>query len=161
MNSETNFHTSAFLFGSTVSSTCCCLYFPRAAVMALIPGFLSPPPQERTSNANNQPRTPDGLRRSHRCKRRTERYTLSLGCVCFISAMNISFGGRISRAVVCPDESAERRLGGGLRWCVGAVGKSLSPVSHILSLGKTRACIPVARLSPKKLFNFAKQRTDS
>lgn len=80
--------------------------------------MISPSPQEHTTSANNQPSAPNRLPRSHRCKQHTERYTPSFSCIRFICAMNISFGSRVSGAVVCPDERRESR--GGER--VGGVG---------------------------------------
>lgn len=83
--------------------------------------------------------------------------------------MNISFGSRVSGAVVCPDE---RRRGEEMRVVCGwgesggvvvvvfggcVVGSCVAPVSsarlvgnmlpHILSLSETLVCIPVAWLS--------------
>lgn len=96
------FHSSEGLYAYKVLTI-----FPTCCTAGSNPLILLPP-QERT---NNQPWTPNRLRASHRCKRHTERYTQTFGYIPFISAMNISYSNGVSGAVVCQNESREKRWG--------------------------------------------------
>lgn len=126
------------------------------------------PPQERTTSTNNQPWTPNRLRRSHRCKRHTERYTQSFSCIRFISAMNISFGSRVSSACCLPGWKKGEEMMVLCGWGGGIVGNGVAPdssihltgnmLSHILSLSETLVCFPVAGLFRSYLTLLTTQR---
>lgn len=102
------------------------LFFPRATLVVLIHWFLfllrSAAPAQTTSpehlTGSEGPTGANSIQKG----------TQSFSCIRFISAMNISFGSRVSGAVVCPDERGERRWGEcvWMGWGWGGVSAAVS-----------------------------------
>lgn len=123
-----------YLYCKGLASKRCSLCSPRAALVVLIHWFLfllrsTPPAQTASPEHLTGSEGPIGAKS-------IQKGTQSFSCIRFISAMNISFGSRVSGAVVCPDERRERRGDEGSAW-VGWVGRGGGGVRR-LCRGKLR-----------------------